>query len=154
VNRKYLVVARRAQHRCEYCRAPEAAFNFQFEIEHIQPSSDGGSSEDSNLALGCRSCNQFKSDSTTGDDPVTGEIARLFHPRTDRWEEHFSIDSEHRIVGLMVWVFYPKLRFMRVHRLDRPPERLEEIDTLTGTPVLPEFSVLVGELFPAPDVIQ
>ncbi len=87
---KYAAVALRAGHRCEYCRAPEAAFNFPFEVEHIHPSSSGGSSEASNLALGCRSCNQFKSDSITAEDPLTQETVRLFHPRIDHWEDHFT----------------------------------------------------------------
>jgi hypothetical protein len=35
MNPHYRVVAQRAGHRCEYCRAPEAVFNFPFEVEHI-----------------------------------------------------------------------------------------------------------------------
>jgi hypothetical protein len=35
VNPHYQQVARRANHRCEYCHAPEAVFNFPFEVEHI-----------------------------------------------------------------------------------------------------------------------
>ena len=54
----------------------------------------------------------------------------------------------------LVWEVNPKFRFIRVHFLDRPPERLEETDTLTGTPVLPEFSVLVKELLPPPDISE
>jgi len=44
-----------------------------------------------NLALGCRSCNQFKADAVTAIDPISGEMTRLFHPRTDRWSEHFTV---------------------------------------------------------------
>jgi hypothetical protein len=32
-------------------------------------------------------------------DPDTGAVVGLFHPRKDRWEEHFSFVSN-RIVGL------------------------------------------------------
>ena len=32
---RYALVAARAKHRCEYCHAPEAIFNFPFEVEHI-----------------------------------------------------------------------------------------------------------------------
>ena len=32
MNRRYGLVAQRAAHRCEYCRAPEAVFNFPFEV--------------------------------------------------------------------------------------------------------------------------
>jgi hypothetical protein len=30
-------VALQAGHRCEYCHAPEAVFNFPLEVEHIIP---------------------------------------------------------------------------------------------------------------------
>lgn len=57
MNPNYRDVARRAEHRCEYCRAPEVIFNFAFEVEHIVPKSQLGSNELSNLALACRCCN-------------------------------------------------------------------------------------------------
>ncbi len=39
-------VASRAGYRCEYCRAPEAIFNFPFEVEHIVPVSRHGTDEE------------------------------------------------------------------------------------------------------------
>jgi len=99
MNADYPATAGRAEHRCEYCRAPEAAFNFPFEVEHIHPSSAGGPGATANLALGCRLCNLFKSAATTAADPGTGEIVPLFHPRTDRWEEHFRVQPGGTIVG-------------------------------------------------------
>jgi HNH endonuclease len=50
MNSRYPSVSGRARHRCEYCRAPEAIFNFPFEVEHIIPLSHGGIDE-ANLAL-------------------------------------------------------------------------------------------------------
>lgn len=35
MNPRYHAVSTRAEHRCEYCHAPEATFNFPFEVEHI-----------------------------------------------------------------------------------------------------------------------
>lgn len=84
MNRHYEIVARRAGHRCEYCRAPEAIFNLPFEVEHIEPTSEGGRDEESNLALSCRACNLFKSNQQSALDEMTGEVSRLFHPRIDR----------------------------------------------------------------------
>lgn len=56
---------------------------------------------------------------------------------------------DYRKAGIkLVWEVNPKFRFVRVHYLDRAPLRLEESDTLTGAPVLPEFSVIVKELLP------
>jgi 5-methylcytosine-specific restriction endonuclease McrA len=83
MNPHYPPVARRANHRCEYCRAPEAIFNFPFEVEHVVPFSASGSDEESNLALTCRSCNLHKSNHTTGRDG-TDAVVSLFNPRTDR----------------------------------------------------------------------
>jgi 5-methylcytosine-specific restriction endonuclease McrA len=101
MNPRYPLVAGRADHRCEYCRAPEAIFNLPFEVEHIIPRSREGGDDESNWALACRSCNLYKSDQLEGLDEVTGETVRLFHPRQDRWEDHFRIEAESgTIVGL------------------------------------------------------
>jgi len=94
MSRHYPLVAARAGHRCEYCHAPEAVFNFPFEVEHIIPSSLGGGDEDANLALACRSCNVLKSASVTGIDPESQEEVRLYHPRNDSWEVHFHVEIE------------------------------------------------------------
>ncbi len=93
MNSHYLVVARRAGHRCEYCRAPEAANNFQFEVEHIVPTSRGGSNSPGNLALVCRGCNVRKGANQGDSDESTGEWIPLFDPRADRWTDHFEFDS-------------------------------------------------------------
>lgn len=103
MNPRYAPVALRAGHRCEYCRAPEVVFNFPFEVEHIIPVSRGGLDTESNWALACRSCNLRKATHLSGIDPENQVIVRLFHPREDRWEEHFQLDIESgRIEGLTV----------------------------------------------------
>jgi hypothetical protein len=94
VNPRYPSVSQRASNRCEYCRAPGAIANFPFEVEHIVPPGQGGTQEEDNLALACRSCNIFKSDHLTADDPVTAQNVSLFHPRRDLWHEHFTFDAE------------------------------------------------------------
>lgn len=99
MNPAYAAVARRAEHRCEYCHAPEVVFNFPLEVEHIVPPQRGGSDELDNLALACRACNLFKSDSLTAIDPVTAASVRLFDPRTDSWAEHFSASNTGEILG-------------------------------------------------------
>src|SRR5687768_907656 len=101
MNPKYPFVAARAKHVCEYCRAPEAVFNLSFEVEHIIPISRGGSDEEKNLALSCRSCNLYKSDSVSFFDNETQSEIRLFNPRQDNWNEHFFIDKTNgEIMGL------------------------------------------------------
>src|SRR5438105_4160554 len=94
MNPRYASVAERAAHRCEYCQAPEAIFNFPFEVEHIVPPGLGGTDDASNLALSCRGCNLFKSDEVIAIDPQTGIPTRIFSPRANHWEEHFAVDQE------------------------------------------------------------
>jgi hypothetical protein len=93
MNPFYSGVAERAAHRCEYCQAPEAIFNFPFEVEHIVPPGRGGTDDDSNRALSCRCCNVFKSDHLEGVDSQTGKMVGLFNPRQHAWNEHFAVDE-------------------------------------------------------------
>jgi hypothetical protein len=41
--------------------------------------------------LACHRCNLRKGPNLTGVDPVNGEVVPLFHPRRDRWAEHFLL---------------------------------------------------------------
>ncbi len=92
MNPAYPEVAARAGHRCEYCRAPEAAFNFRFEVDHIRPRTWGGTDGLENLALACKSCNVFKAVRLVVSDPVDMPSVNLYNPRTDIWQEHFVFD--------------------------------------------------------------
>ena len=83
MNPNYAQVALRALHRCEYCRAPEAVFNFPFEVEHIIPLSPHGIDDQINWALACRSCNIHKSSRVICRDPETEISVELFNPRQD-----------------------------------------------------------------------
>jgi len=48
-----------------------------------------GKTELENLALSCIRCNRFKGPNIAGLDPQSGALVRLFHPRNDKWLEHF-----------------------------------------------------------------
>ena len=96
MNPHYPAVAQRARRRCEYCRAPESVFNFRFDIDHILPQALDGDDALENLALACRACNIFKGAFMQGTDPETAQAVALFHPRRDRWEEHFHFSPETR----------------------------------------------------------
>jgi len=100
MNPAYAAVARRAEHRCEYCHAPEVVFNFPLEVEHIVPPQRGGSEGLNNLALACRACNLYKSDVLTAIDPVKAVTVRLFDPRSDKRLEHFTASNSGEIIGL------------------------------------------------------
>ena len=45
------------------------------------------------LALACHRCNLRKGPNLTGIDPQTGQVTRLFHPRQDRWSDHFVFEG-------------------------------------------------------------
>jgi HNH endonuclease len=93
MNPYYVSVAERAQHRCEYCQAPEMVFNFPFEVKHIISISRQGNTDEANLALACRACNLRKGNRISG-TAADNTQSRFFHPRTDAWKEHFRVDTE------------------------------------------------------------
>lgn len=89
-----------ARNRCGYCLSPQHLVMARLEIEHIIPISKGGSNDESNLWLACPLCNGYKSDKTTAVDPETGEVVKLFNPRTQDWFEHFQWTEDGlRVVG-------------------------------------------------------
>src|SRR6476660_1502122 len=94
-------VRARARETCEYCRSQERFAMQSFSLDHILPLQAGGSDDLDNLALACQGCNNFKFTRTRGRDPVTGETAILFHPRKERWSDHFIWTNDFTgIVGL------------------------------------------------------
>ncbi len=82
-------VIAQAGNRCGYCLTRQEYVPWILEIEHIIPRSKGGTDEEENLWLACRSCNLFKGDQTHGRDPLTGHNIGLFNPRQQQWKHHF-----------------------------------------------------------------
>jgi hypothetical protein len=60
------------------------------EVDHVIAEKHGGPTSLENLALACFHCNNHKGSNIAGLDPVSGELSRLFHPRSDTWAEHFQ----------------------------------------------------------------
>jgi hypothetical protein len=60
-----------------------------FQFDHIIAKQHGGRTTLRNLAFSCASCNGRKGTNIAGIGPASRRITRLFHPREDRWEEHF-----------------------------------------------------------------
>ena len=94
-------VAERAQDCCEYCRS-QARFAIQpFSVEHIIPKSQGGTTTTDNLALACQGCNNHKYNKTEAQDPISGEVVPLYHPRQQAWSNHFAWNDDFTlIIGL------------------------------------------------------
>jgi hypothetical protein len=86
-----LLVAQRADYRCEYCLLPTALATHQHEPDHIIPVQHGGESDDQNLAFACFRCNRNKGPNVGSFDPATGALTSFFNPRLHQWEEHFEL---------------------------------------------------------------
>ncbi|MBH8564680.1 HNH endonuclease [Nostoc sp. CENA67] len=94
-------IADKDKARCCYCLTSEANSGIPMTHDHIQPISQGGKTCFENVCLACRSCNEFKGDSTQAIDPLTGETLSLFNPRTQVWFEHFAWSPDFtRVEGL------------------------------------------------------
>jgi hypothetical protein len=84
-------VRERANGCCESCLLPEQQAFFPHEPDHIIATKHGGQSTADNLALACFDCNRFKGSDIASIDPLSGNLAPLFNPRTQEWDTHFGI---------------------------------------------------------------
>ena len=75
------VVTQRAGDECEYCRFPQTASLFTFEMEHIIAEKHDGITVVENLALSCPCCNRFKGTDLGSIDPETRQLTPFFNPR-------------------------------------------------------------------------
>lgn len=120
-------VRRRAQGRCEYCQMSQALQGATFHVEHIIPHSAGGATTDDNLA--------------------TGSEVSLFHPRRDRWKEHFAWSGV-RLVGTTAQgrATVAALELNHSRRLGMPPRRI--VPTPVRNPIFDQswHSALVKSL--------
>jgi hypothetical protein len=95
------LVFNRAANNCEYCLIPEAIALASHQVDHIIAEKHGGQTIAENLALSCSLCNQAKGSDVAAINLETGAIVRLYHPRLDRWVEHFQMDcSTGQILGI------------------------------------------------------
>ncbi len=83
------LVVQRANGRCEYCGLAQVGQEATFHIDHIVPVSADGPTTEGNLALACTSCSLRKEARRTAVDPQTRRKVSLFHPRRQRWPDHF-----------------------------------------------------------------
>jgi len=87
--------------RCVYCQTTVGNTGQPLTVDHIIPTAQDGSSAFDNLCYACRRCNEYKGATIKSTDPLSGTLVPLFHPRHDRWDDHFAWDATGiRIVGL------------------------------------------------------
>jgi 5-methylcytosine-specific restriction endonuclease McrA len=84
-----LVVAR-ARGACEYCLIHESDTYLGCQVDHVVSEKHNGPNESGNLAFACTLCYRAKG-TDVGSLTSAGLFARFFNPRTDRWEEHFTL---------------------------------------------------------------
>lgn len=88
-----LEVANKAQFKCEYCLVQEEDMFFTYQVDHIISIKHGESNAPDNLAYACSACNQLKDKNLETYLPGGNRLIRLFNPRRDKWDSHFSISD-------------------------------------------------------------
>lgn len=83
-------VAERANYACEYCKIKEQDTALGCAIDHIISLKHGGNNEAENLAYACVFCNRYKGSDIGSIIWETKEFVRFYHPRWDKWHEHFE----------------------------------------------------------------
>ncbi len=121
-----LQVRQRAGDCCEYCRLPQSFGDYlPFHVEHIHAQQHVVDDSLENLAFACPDCNRHKGPNLTTFIEGTRDIIALFHPRKDRWIEHF----EYR--GAILFGLTPTgeatVRLLKINTVDRVEMRAELI---------------------------
>ncbi len=91
-------MAKRALDCCEYCCSQARYSTQSFSVEHVWPRDKGGPTTLANLALACQGCNNHKHIKIEARDPINKELVPLFHPRRQRWNDHFAWDDSCTLV--------------------------------------------------------
>ncbi len=93
-------IAQQANFQCGYCLTREIVSGIPLTLEHLIPKSKGGRDIENNLWLSCRLCNETKGVLVEAHDVETGELVPLFHPRVQKWTDHFTwSENGTRIIG-------------------------------------------------------
>jgi hypothetical protein len=123
-----LLVASRAEHRCEYCLLPQSLSLYKHEPDHIVPRQHGGKTEENNLALACLRCNRHKGPNIGSLDSVTGRLVPFYNPRTQVWTDHFELQE-----GLLLPLTAEArvtVKILRLNDEDRVLERQMLLDAI------------------------
>ncbi|MBV9850495.1 MAG: HNH endonuclease [Armatimonadetes bacterium] len=88
------LVMERAARLCEYCLIHEDDTFLGCEVDHVVSEKHGGPTREDSLAYPCMTCNRNKGSDIASLVPGTETPVRLFHPRRDRWHDHFRLDRD------------------------------------------------------------
>lgn len=93
------LVRERAGNRCEYCLIHENDAFLPHEPDHIIAVKHRGDTTEGNLAWTCFVCNRGKGSDLASVDEATGNIVRLYHPRSDSWADHMELLKDGSVVA-------------------------------------------------------
>ncbi|MGB7159410.1 MAG: HNH endonuclease signature motif containing protein [Tepidisphaeraceae bacterium] len=117
------LVAERADGLCEYCLIHEDDTFFDCQIEHVISEKHGGATTADNLAFACVFCNRYKGSDIASLFGATGQLTKLFHPRNDRWADHFALAADGVTVESRSDVGRVTIELLRLNHVDRLNER-------------------------------
>ncbi len=119
-------VRKRAGGCCEYCRLAQSSNFARFHVDHIIALKHDGTDDDENLCLACPDCNAHKGENVAALDPLTRAATRLYDPRQQVWDEHFTIKPDATLSGQT-----PEgrvtVRVLRMNDEERVNQRLGEM---------------------------
>ena len=118
------MVFERANGNCECCLIPEGLALASHQVDHSISEKHGGETVSENLALPCSFCNQTKGSDVGFIDGETGAYIRLYHPRRDRWVDHFEMNEETGEILGMSAVGRVTVRLLQMNRSAYLLERL------------------------------
>jgi hypothetical protein len=109
-------VLKRARGCCEYCKSQARFATQSFSIEHIIPRQSGGETTLDNLALACQGCNNHKYTKTETRDPISDNVVPLYHPRQQRWHDHFAWNDDFALVIGLTPIGRATLKALQLNR--------------------------------------
>ena len=126
----------RAAGLCEYCRISERFTLAEHEIDRVIALKHGGQTIDGNLALCCAVCNRYKGSDIASIDPESGQLTPLFHPRVDRWDDHYRVRNGEIVAltapGRLTVRLLRMNSAMRVRERQLMEDRLKDLKTLNA----------------------
>ena len=117
------LVATRANRLCEYCLLHEDDTYLGCEVDHILSRKHGGLTREDNLAYACAPCNRSKGSDIASLASDSGELARLYNPRGNRWTEHFRLAEDGVTITPLTPIGWATVRLLGLNLDDRLLER-------------------------------
>jgi 5-methylcytosine-specific restriction endonuclease McrA len=117
-----LVTIKRANSRCEYCRIPNIDSYYGFQVDHIISRKHEGKTILTNLAYACPDCNSYKGTDLGTYLTASLNLTRFFHPRLDKWDDHFVTDNS-GFISAQTEIGEATIKIFQINHPDRIIER-------------------------------